>query len=177
MVGLCLSMLGEVADHGVSSGPACNAFSNLLALPSIKIRVQLPSPLLVLVTEGLVGWLLFLKRLLARLVLLGAELALLPLGGLDLLLIIGLCISLLMPAKDVAYTRECVSDWRAALTLITIRGHLAITQDLSVTLANLHILIFTGGILLLVGGFGFAAGFLAVVSGLRLGRAGSLAAV
>ena len=76
-----------------------------------------------------------------------------------------------MHAEDVAYTREGVSDWRAALTLIAIGGHLVIAQDLSITLMNLYILIFMGGILLLMGGFGFAAGFLAVVSGLRLGRA------
>ena len=82
-----------------------------------------------------------------------------------------------MCAKDVAYTREDVSDWRAALTLITIGGCLAIAQDLSIALANLWILIFLGGILLLVGGFGFAAGVLAIVSGLRLSRAGLLAAV
>ena len=62
MIGLCLSMHGEVADHGVSSGPAYNAFSNLLALPSIEVCVQLPSPLLGLVMEGLVDWLLFLGR-------------------------------------------------------------------------------------------------------------------
>ena len=45
MIGLCLSMLGEIRDHGVSHGPACNAFSNLLMPPSIKICVKLPSPL------------------------------------------------------------------------------------------------------------------------------------
>ena len=76
-----------------------------------------------------------------------------------------------MHAKDVAYTREGVSDWRAILTLITIGGHLAIAQDLRFTLMGLRILIFMGGILLCVGGFGFTAGFLAIVSGLRLGRA------
>ena len=76
-----------------------------------------------------------------------------------------------MRAEDVAYTREVVSDWRAALTLITIRGHLAITQDLSIALMNLCILIFSGSILLLMGVFRFTAGFLAIISGLRLGRA------
>ena len=76
-----------------------------------------------------------------------------------------------MGAEDVAYTREHVSDWRVVLTLITIRGCLAITHDLSITLANLHILIFMRGILLCAGGFGFTAGFLAIVSGLRLCRA------
>ena len=49
MIGLCLSVLGEVANHGVSCGPACNTFSNLLALPCIEICVQLSSPLLGLV--------------------------------------------------------------------------------------------------------------------------------
>ena len=75
-----------------------------------------------------------------------------------------------MRAEDVAYTREGVLDWRAALTLVAIRGCLAVAQDLSVALANFHILIFSGGVLL-VGGFGFTAGFLAIVSGPRLGRA------
>ena len=88
-----------------------------------------------------------------------------------LLLVVGLCVSLLMCAKDVAYTSEGVLDWSMALTLITIGGHLAIAQNLSVTLADLRILIFTGGILLLVRGFGFAAGFLAIISDLGLGRA------
>ena len=126
MIGLHLSMLGEVTDHGVSSGPACNAFHNLLALPSIKVCVQLLSPLLGLVIEGLVGWLLFLRRQLARLlggcVFLGAGLVPLPLGGLDLLLLIGLCIGLLVCAEDVAYTREGVLDWRAVLTLIALEA-------------------------------------------------------
>ena len=93
------------------------------------------------------------------------------LGGLDLLLLIGLCIGLLMHAGDVAYTREGVSDWRAVLTLIAIRGHLAIAQDLSFALTGLRILILMGDVLSHVGGFGFPAGSLAVVSGLRLGRA------
>ena len=62
MIGLHLSVLGEVADHDVSSGPACNAFSNLLAPPHIKVCVQLQSPLPGLVMEGLIGWLLFLGR-------------------------------------------------------------------------------------------------------------------
>ena len=61
-----------------------------------------------------------------------------------------------MHAKDVAYTSEGVLDLSAALTLIAIRGHLAITQNLSIALANLRLLIFTGGIFLLMGGFGFA---------------------
>ena len=76
-----------------------------------------------------------------------------------------------MHAKDMAYTRDGVSDWRAILTLLATRGHLAITQDLSFALMGLRILIFMEGILLCKGGFRFAAGFLAVISGLRLGRA------
>ena len=76
-----------------------------------------------------------------------------------------------MHAEDVAYTSESVLDWSAALTLIAIGGCLAITQNLDVSLANLCILIFMGGILLLVGGFRFAAGFLAIVSDPGLGRA------
>ena len=175
MTGLHLSMLGEVANHGVSHGPAGNAFSNLHAPPSIKICVQLLSPLLGLVVEGLVSWLLFLRRGLAQFlggcVLLGAGLALLLLVGLDLLLSVGLCASLFMHAEDVAYTSEGVLDWSAALTLIAIGGCLVITQNLDVSLANLCILIFMGGILLLMGGFRFAAGFLAIVSDLGQGRA------
>ena len=62
MIGLCLSMFGEVTNHGVSHGPACNAFSNLLVLPRIEVYVQLPSPLPSLVTEGLVSGLLFFGR-------------------------------------------------------------------------------------------------------------------
>ena len=69
-----------------------------------------------------------------------------------------------MHAKDVAYTREGVLGWRVVLTLVTIRGCLAITQDLSFTLVGLRILIFTGGILPYMGEFRFAAGFLAVIS-------------
>ena len=61
MIGLCLPMLREVADHGVPHGPACDAFNNLHTMPSIEICVQLPSPLLGLVMEGLIGWLLFLR--------------------------------------------------------------------------------------------------------------------
>ena len=76
-----------------------------------------------------------------------------------------------MHAEDVAYTSEGVWDWRVALTLIAIRGHLAIAQNLSITLADLHILIFTGDVLLLMGGVGFTAGFLAIISDLGLGRA------
>ena len=76
-----------------------------------------------------------------------------------------------MHAEDVAYTSEGVLDWSMALTLVTIGGCLAITQNLSVTLADLCILIFTGGILLLMRGFGFTAGFLAIINDLGLGRA------
>ena len=71
----------------------------------------------------------------------------------------------------MAYTSEGVWDWSMALTLITIGGHLAIAQNLNIALADLRILIFTGGILLLVGGFRFTAGFLAIISDLGLGRA------
>ena len=58
IIGLHLSMLREVTDHGVSSGPACNAFSNLLVLPSIEVCVQLLSSLL-----GLVSWLLLPQKM------------------------------------------------------------------------------------------------------------------
>ena len=175
MIGLHLSMLEEVTNHGVSHGPACNAFGNLLASPCIKICVQLLSLLPGLVVEGLVSWLLFLGRGLPQLLggnaLLRAGLALLLLGRLDLLLIVRLSVSLLVCAKDVAYTSEGILDQSTALTLIAIGGFLAIAQNLSVTLADLCILIFTGGILLLMGGFRFAAGFLAIVNDLRVGRA------
>ena len=62
MIGLHLSVLGEVANHGVSCGPACNALSNHFALPSIEICVQLLSPLPDPVAEGLISWLLLLRR-------------------------------------------------------------------------------------------------------------------
>ena len=52
MIRLCLPMLGKVADHDVSSDPVRNAFCDLLPLPG-------------LVAEGLVSWLLFLRRRLA----------------------------------------------------------------------------------------------------------------
>ena len=147
MIGLHLSMLGKVENHGVSHGPACNAFSNPLAPPSIKICVQLPSPLPDLVVEGLISWLLFLRRGVTRIlgghVLLGVGLAPLPPDGLDLNLCVRLCVSLLMNAEDVAYTSEGVLDLSMSLTLIAIGGHLAITQNLSIALADLYILIFT----------------------------------
>ena len=76
-----------------------------------------------------------------------------------------------MCAKDMANASEGVLDLRASLPLFAIGCYLAITQNLSFTLAGLHILIFTGGILLLMGGFGFAACFLAIISDLGLGRA------
>ena len=72
---LHLPMLGKITDHGVSSNPARNAFCDLLAPPGIKVCVQLPG----LVAEGLISWLLFLRRQLIKLlggrVLLGAGLA------------------------------------------------------------------------------------------------------
>ena len=82
---------------------------------------------------------------------------------------IRLYVSLLMRAEDMAYTGEGVSDWRAVLTLTAIGAHQAITQDFSIVFANLHVLIFAGGILLRVGGLGFAAGFPVIISGLRWG--------
>ena len=90
--------------------------------------------------------------------------------GLDLLPGVGLCISLLMHAEDVANASEGVLDLSTSLALFTIRGCLAIAQNLNIALASLHILIFTGGILLLVGGFRFTC-FLAVAGDLGLGRA------
>ena len=96
----------------------------------------------------------------------------LPPDGGDLLLGVRLCISPLMCAKDVANASEGVLDSSASLPSFTIRHHWAIAQDLSLTLAGLCILIFTGGILLLLmGGFGFTACFLAIISDLGLGRA------
>ena len=82
---------------------------------------------------------------------------------------IKLYVGLLMGAKDVANTREGVSDWRAARILIIIGGHLAVAQDFIITPANLHILIIVGSILLCVGGLGSTAGFLVIFSGPRLG--------
>ena len=65
-----------------------------------------------------------------------------------------------------------LSAWRqsVSLTLIAIGGCLSVTQNLHIALVSLRILIITGGILLLVGGFRFTAGFLAIVSDLRLGQ-------
>ena len=77
---------------------------------------------------------------------------------------IGLYVSLLMCAKDMAYTGEGVLDWRAAQTLITIGGCLAITQDFSIAPTNLCVLIFMGSVLLHMGGLGFL-----VSRGLELG--------
>ena len=62
VIRLHLPMLGKVADHGVSSNPARNTFCNLLALPGIKVCVQPPGLLPVLVMEGLVSWMLFFQR-------------------------------------------------------------------------------------------------------------------
>ena len=61
VIQLHLPMLGKVADHGVSSDPARNAFYDLVP-PGIKVCVQPPGPLPGLVMEGLVSWLLFLQR-------------------------------------------------------------------------------------------------------------------
>ena len=82
---------------------------------------------------------------------------------------IRLYVSLLVCAEDMAYTGAGVSDLRAAQTLITIRGCLAIAQDFSITPANLCVLIFMGSILLHMGGLGFTAGFLVIFSGPGLG--------
>ena len=76
-----------------------------------------------------------------------------------------------MHTKDVANASEGVLDLRASLPLFTIGHYLAIAQNLNFTLAGLRILIFTGGIVLLVGEFGFTACFLAVIGDLGLGRA------
>ena len=45
VIWLCLPMLGKVADHGVSSGPARKAFCNLLVLPGIEVGVHMLGPL------------------------------------------------------------------------------------------------------------------------------------
>ena len=126
VIQLHLPMLGKVADHGVSSDPARKAFCDLLVPPGIEVCVQMPGPLLDLVVEGLVGWLLFLG-LLGGHALLGAGLALLLPHWWGLPIVIGLYISLLVGAKDMANTREGVLDWRVAQTLIPVGGHLAIT--------------------------------------------------
>ena len=62
VIQLCLPMLRKVTDHCVSSKPARNTFCDLLALPGIKVCVQMLGSLPGLVMEGLVGWLLFLRR-------------------------------------------------------------------------------------------------------------------
>ena len=62
VIRLHLPVLRKVTDHGVSSDPARSAFCDLLAPPGIKVCIQPLGPLPSLVTEGLVGWLLFLRR-------------------------------------------------------------------------------------------------------------------
>ena len=83
---------------------------------------------------------------------------------------IRLYVRLLMGPKDMANTGEGVADWRAPQTLITIRGHLAIAQDFSVTPTNLCILVIIGSILIHVGVLRSAAGFLVIFSGLGFSR-------
>ena len=82
---------------------------------------------------------------------------------------IGLHVSLLGGAKDVANTGGGVPNWRVAQTLIVIGGHLAIAQDFSIVPMNLGILIIVGGILLHVGGLRFTAGLLIIFSGPGVG--------
>ena len=60
VIRLHLPVLGKVADHGVSSGPARKAFCDLLAPPGIEVGVHTSGPLLGLVAQGLVSQLLFL---------------------------------------------------------------------------------------------------------------------
>ena len=62
-----------------------------------------------------------------------------------------------MCTKDLANADEGVLDLRVSLPLFTIGCCLAIARNLNLTLASLSILIFTGGILLLVGEFRLAA--------------------
>ena len=167
-------MLGEVTDHGVSRGPACDAFSNLLMLPSIKI-----CPAAEPFAGPCCGVLCRLVALPQKMTCWSPWKACPPwgwfgaasTGWIGSSLWVRLSVSLLMCAKDVANASEGVLDLRASMPLLTIRCHLAVTLNLNFTLASVHILIFTGGILLLVGGFGFTACFLAVISDLGLGRA------
>ena len=70
----------------------------------------------------------------------------------------------------MAYTGQGVLGLSISLTPVAIGGHLFITQDLRIALVSLCILIVTGSILLLIGVFRFAAGFLAIVIDLGLGQ-------
>ena len=60
VIGLHLPMLGKVADHGISSGPAGKAFGDFLAPPGIEVSVHTLRPLPAPVTQGLIGQLFFL---------------------------------------------------------------------------------------------------------------------
>ena len=101
--------------------------------------------------------------------LLGAGLALLLPHWWGPLLVIGLHIGFLMGAKDVTNTGVGVPWWKATRTLIAIGGHLAITQDFTVTLMNLCVLIIVGSILFRMGGLRPADGFLVIFSGPGVG--------
>ena len=109
VIGLHLPVLSQVADHGISSGPAGKALGDLLAPPGIEVGVHTPGPLPAPVTQGLVSRLFFLAggqlfRLMGRHFLFGTGMApLLPLRW-GPLLMNGLPISLLMGAKDVTNT-------------------------------------------------------------------------
>ena len=65
---------------------------------------------------------------------------------------------------------EGVPWWRVTWTLIAIGGHLAVTQDVTITLTNLCILIIVESILFHVGGLRSNAGFLVIFSGPGVGR-------
>ena len=86
-------------------------------------------------------------------VLLGAWLPPLPPDGLDLLPGVGV----LVRTEDLANAGEGVLSLRAFLPLLTIGCHLAVARSHGFTLVCLGILIFMGGVFLIVGEFGFAA--------------------
>ena len=71
----------------------------------------------------------------------------------------------------MANASEGVLGLSMSLPLFTIGHRLAVAQKLNFAFAGLRILILTGGVLLLMGEFGFAACFLAIIGGLGLGRA------
>ena len=62
VVGLHLSMLGKVTDHGVPCLPAHDAVCSFVVMPSIEACVQQPHFLPGPITECLISWQLLLGR-------------------------------------------------------------------------------------------------------------------
>ena len=122
MVGL--PVLGEVTDHGVSDGPAHDAFSNLFAIPGIETCLQQSSFLPGLIGECLVHWQCFLRRQFTGLhkgaVLLGAFWALLSPDRMDFLFGFELWVCVLVCIEDLANAGEGVLSMRVFLPFFVI---------------------------------------------------------